>query len=100
GSSLGDGRRSRRMAANSALAAILRDAHLRCAPQDEGRSCRAAALLPALREIFQVRRRLVLLHRHDGAVGALEIDLLADGDMGLALLADVVCPPDLGLALE
>src|SRR5262249_49483575 len=52
-------------------------------------------LLLHLIEILQIRRRLVLAHWHDGAVGAEEIDLLADGDVRLTLIAIVVRPPDL-----
>src|SRR5438046_3446618 len=67
------------------------EARLRRAPQDDGH---CLALLPDV-EIFQVGRRLVLAHRHDGAVAAEEVALLADGDVGLAFDAVVFEPPDL-----
>src|SRR4029450_1313597 len=58
----------------------------------------ASALVPL--EILQVRGRLPFLHRHDGAVAALEIDLLADGDVSLALRTIVLGPKHGLLALE
>src|ERR1700704_2446214 len=64
--------------------------------------CVATYCVSVLRslEILQIRRRLVLFHGHDEAVAAAEIDLLADGDVGLPLDAIILVPPDLGLALE
>src|SRR5262249_46290816 len=47
-----------------------------------------------LLEILQVRRRLVLLRRHQVAVGADVVDLLADADMRIVLGADRLAPPD------
>src|SRR6516164_39716 len=46
-------------------------------------------------EIFQVRRRLTSLDRHDGPIAAEIIDLLADGDPGLTFDATIFPPPDL-----
>src|SRR5262249_40433509 len=45
-------------------------------------------------EIFQIRWRLILLDRHDRAVAAEVVDLLADGDPGLTFDAVVLSPPD------
>src|SRR5579883_2278805 len=55
----------------------------------------AHGLLPiVLLEIAQIGRRLVLLGRHQVAVAAEEIVLLADADMIIALAADHVGKPD------
>src|SRR5579863_1191694 len=43
-------------------------------------------------EVFQIRRRLILLDRHQEAVRAPEIDLLADDDVRVALAAAVLGP--------
>src|SRR6202051_302803 len=48
--------------------------------------------LPSLIEIFQIRRRLVLLDRHQHPVRAPEIHFLADKDMRVALAAAVLGP--------
>src|SRR5215813_7327573 len=48
-------------------------------------------------EIAQIRRRLILLDRHQEAVGAEEIVLLADDDMNIVFHADVLAPPDRSL---
>src|SRR6516165_2436571 len=54
--------------------------------------------LPRLLEILQIRRRLVLLRRHQVAVGADIVDLPADADMRIVLGADRLAPPDRLLA--
>src|SRR5262249_39468568 len=64
-------------------------------PQAPQRPCDGQSILrPA--EILQVRGPLALLRGHDGAVGAQVIDLLADGDPGLAFRAIVLGPPYVG----
>src|SRR5215510_6733755 len=53
------------------------------------------AVLPLVlrwREVSQIRRRLILLGRHQEAVGAEEVPLPADLEMGVALGADAVAP--------
>src|SRR5713101_6888423 len=50
------------------------------------------ALLPRLVEKSQIRRRLILPHRHQIAVSAQEIVLLADDDMLVALGANRLAP--------
>src|SRR5262245_18502249 len=52
----------------------------------------------ALLEIVQVRRRLVLARRHQQAVRAQHVVLLADGDVCIALGADVLEPDEVVLA--
>src|ERR1700746_1376889 len=47
---------------------------------------------PPLLEKPQVRGRLALSHRHQQAVGAEEIDFLADGDIRIILVADELPP--------
>src|SRR5436190_556397 len=55
----------------------------------------------AANEIAEVRRRLVLLCRHQVAVGTEEVDLLADANIVVSFLAHVVIPlAVLGLAPE
>jgi hypothetical protein len=55
-------------------------------------------LLLRLIEIAQVRRRLILFHRHQVAVGAQQIALLADDHVVVAFRAVVLRPDDLRLA--
>src|SRR5215470_13247048 len=54
--------------------------------------------LPALLEIAQVRWRLVLARRHQQAVRAQHVVLLADGDVRIAFGADVLEPDEVALA--
>ena len=49
-------------------------------------------LLASLTEMAQIRRRLSFSHRHQQAIGAQEIDFLADGDIGIVLRADELAP--------
>src|SRR4029453_7234503 len=53
--------------------------------------------LPRQVEIAQIRWRLILLGRHQEAVGTEEIVLLADDDMNVVFGADVLAPPDRSL---
>jgi hypothetical protein len=52
------------------------------------------AAVCGLFEIPQIRRRLVLLRRHQQAFGAQVVGLLADADMDIVLGTDVLAPPD------
>src|SRR5262245_11934555 len=54
--------------------------------------------LPALLEIAQVRRRLVLAGRHQQAIRAEHVVLLPDGDVRIAFGADVLDPEEVALA--
>src|SRR5215470_5462548 len=54
--------------------------------------------LPALLEIAQVRWRLVFARRHQQAVRAQHVVLLADGDVRIAFGADVLEPDEVALA--
>src|SRR5262247_1376753 len=56
------------------------------------------ASLPALLEIAQVRRRLILARRHQQAVRAQHVVLLADSDVRIAFGADVLEPDEVALA--
>src|SRR5262245_12618132 len=61
------------------------------------RDCEASSgrlFLFRLREIFQIRRCLTLLGRHDRAIAAQVIDLRADGDPGLPFDTVVFAPDD------
>src|SRR5215467_1101288 len=49
-------------------------------------------LVPRWREILEIRRPLVLLGRHQQTVGAEEVALPADLDMGIALGTDALAP--------
>jgi hypothetical protein len=60
-----------------------------------------AAILPGvLLEIAQIWRRLVLFGGHQEAVGAKEINFLADANMSVAFGADLVAKPDRFLARD
>src|SRR5713226_10276445 len=92
------------MAACSAVpVAILRDAVLRTAPQDEvGDFCdcefqRPGPSLPRL-EISQVRRRLILQGWHQVAICTEEIVFFADDDVTVVLGAVVFEPDDVTVA--
>src|SRR5262252_581080 len=59
------------------------------------RAVLSIAVLPLVlrwREILEVRRPLVLLGRHQEAVGAEEVSLTADLDMGVALGTNALAP--------
>src|SRR6267142_425493 len=58
---------------------------------------RVVSSLPRQVEIAQIRWWLILLDRHQEAVGAEEIVLLADDDMNIVFGADVLAPPDRSL---
>src|SRR6516164_84907 len=60
---------------------------------------RRCDLLPRLVEIFQVGRRLALAGRHQLAVGAEEIALLADHHVMIVLDADVLVPGGVAIAV-
>jgi hypothetical protein len=49
-------------------------------------------------EISQIRRRLILARRHQQAVRAQHVILLADGDVRIAFGADVLEPDEVALA--
>src|SRR6476660_92810 len=59
---------------------------------------RARSYLALLIEVVQVRRLLVLPDRHQQAIGAQEIVLLADDDMLIVGGADVLAPLVVALA--
>src|SRR5438105_2347705 len=61
----------------------------------QGDECRPS--LSRLVEISQIRRRLILFDRHQEAVRAEEIVLLADNNVDVVLDADVFPPPDRSL---
>src|SRR5215467_3269915 len=58
---------------------------------------RVSSSLPGLVEISQIWRRLILFDRHQEAVRAEEIILLADNNVDVVLDADVFPPPDRSL---
>src|SRR5262249_27077378 len=45
-------------------------------------------------EVSQIRRRLILLDRHQEAIGAQEVVFLADDNVNIIFSTDVLSPPD------